>query len=117
MDVSHDSANPEDSEMLHDMAAAVKHGADVALGFDGDGDRCGVVDDEGEEIFADKSDRLVTLRRADKSRNSANCWAVRTVLRLIDGMFTYAVAFVVALASDKRQRLGQTAAHTLVVRK
>jgi phosphomannomutase/phosphoglucomutase len=41
--------------MLHDMAAAVrKHGADVALGFDGDGDRCGVVDDEGEEIFADK---------------------------------------------------------------
>ena len=29
-------------------------GADFALGFDGDGDRCGVVDDEGEEIFADK---------------------------------------------------------------
>jgi len=28
--------------------------ADVALGFDGDGDRCGVVDNEGEEIFADK---------------------------------------------------------------
>ena len=26
----------------------------MALGFDGDGDRCGVVDDEGEEIFADK---------------------------------------------------------------
>jgi phosphomannomutase/phosphoglucomutase len=51
----HYNANPEDSEMLHDMAHAVKaHGADVALGFDGDGDRCGVVDDEGEEIFADK---------------------------------------------------------------
>ena len=29
-------------------------GADVGLGFDGDGDRCGVVDDRGEEIFADK---------------------------------------------------------------
>src|SRR5690606_4018601 len=51
----HYNANPEDSEMLHDMAAAVKkHGAEVALGFDGDGDRCGVVDDEGEEIIADK---------------------------------------------------------------
>jgi phosphomannomutase/phosphoglucomutase len=37
------------------MADAVKaSGADLALGFDGDGDRCGVVDDEGEEIFADK---------------------------------------------------------------
>ncbi|HEX5775643.1 MAG TPA: phosphomannomutase/phosphoglucomutase [Caulobacteraceae bacterium] len=47
--------NPEDQEMLHAMAAAVReHGADLALGFDGDGDRCGVVDDEGEEIFADK---------------------------------------------------------------
>ncbi len=47
--------NPEAMEMLHDMAAAVRaSGADLALGFDGDGDRCGVVDDEGEEIFADK---------------------------------------------------------------
>jgi phosphomannomutase/phosphoglucomutase len=47
--------NPEDHVMLHAMAEAVReHGADVALGFDGDGDRCGVVDDEGEEIFADK---------------------------------------------------------------
>jgi phosphomannomutase/phosphoglucomutase len=51
----HYNANPEDSEMLHDMAHAVRqHGADLALGFDGDGDRCGVVDDEGDEIFADK---------------------------------------------------------------
>ncbi len=47
--------NPEALEMLHDMAHAVQAaGADLALGFDGDGDRCGVVDDEGEEIFADK---------------------------------------------------------------
>ena len=47
--------NPEDMKMLHAMADAVKeHGADVAVGFDGDGDRCGVVDNEGEEIFADK---------------------------------------------------------------
>jgi len=41
--------------MLHAMRDAVlEHGADVGLGFDGDGDRCGVVDNEGEEIFADK---------------------------------------------------------------
>ncbi|HEY2709036.1 MAG TPA: phosphomannomutase/phosphoglucomutase [Caulobacteraceae bacterium] len=47
--------NPEDHEMLAAMTRAVReHGADLALGFDGDGDRCGVVDDEGEEIFADK---------------------------------------------------------------
>ena len=52
--------NPEDMEMLHAMQSAVReHGADVALGFDGDGDRCGVVDDEGEEIFADKIGVLI----------------------------------------------------------
>src|SRR5664279_4525456 len=47
--------NPEDLHMLHAMAAKVlETGADVGLGFDGDGDRCGVVDNRGEEIFADK---------------------------------------------------------------
>ncbi|MFL9826618.1 phosphomannomutase/phosphoglucomutase [Rhodoplanes sp. SY1] len=47
--------NPEDLEMLHAIRDAVlENGADVGLGFDGDGDRCGVVDDKGEEIFADK---------------------------------------------------------------
>lgn len=51
----HYNPNPEALEMLHDMADSVRaSGADFALGFDGDGDRCGVVDDEGEEIFADK---------------------------------------------------------------
>jgi len=51
----HYNPNPEAMEMLHDMAAAVTaSGADLALGFDGDGDRCGVVDDTAEEIFADK---------------------------------------------------------------
>jgi phosphomannomutase/phosphoglucomutase len=47
--------NTEDMAMLHAMRDAVlMHKADVGLGFDGDGDRCGVVDNEGEEIFADK---------------------------------------------------------------
>ena len=47
--------NPEDMEMLHAIRDAVlEHRADVGVGFDGDGDRCGVVDNTGEEIFADK---------------------------------------------------------------
>ena len=47
--------NPEDMKMLHAISeAVVQHKANVGLGFDGDGDRCGVVDNEGHEIFADK---------------------------------------------------------------
>jgi phosphomannomutase/phosphoglucomutase len=47
--------NPEDLHMLHAMAEVVRaEGAEIALGFDGDGDRCGVVDGKGREIFADK---------------------------------------------------------------
>lgn len=64
--------NPEDSKMLHEMAKAVKeHGADVALGFDGDGDRCGVVDNTGEEIFADKIG-LMLARNLSKVHPGAN---------------------------------------------
>jgi uncharacterized RDD family membrane protein YckC len=42
---------------------------------------------------------------------------VRTLLRIVDGLFSYLVAFVAVLVSGKRQRLGDMAAHTLVVHK
>ena len=51
----HYNPNTEDLKMLHALADEVRRTkADVGLAFDGDGDRCGVVDNEGEEIFADK---------------------------------------------------------------
>ena len=51
----HYNPNPEDMQMLHAIRDKVlETGADLGLGFDGDGDRCGVVDNEGTEIFADK---------------------------------------------------------------
>lgn len=54
-DFPHHNPNPEALEMLHAMRDCVlQNQADLGLGFDGDGDRCGVVDNEGEEIFADK---------------------------------------------------------------
>jgi uncharacterized RDD family membrane protein YckC len=42
---------------------------------------------------------------------------IRTVLRLVDGLFSYLVAFITEMISGKRQRLGDMAAHTLVVHK
>src|ERR1700688_3934346 len=49
------NANPEDMEMLHAIRdAALAHKAARGFDFDGGADRCGVVDNTGEEIFADK---------------------------------------------------------------
>ncbi len=63
--------NPEDMEMLHEMARVVKEtGADLALGFDGDGDRCGVVDNTGHEIFADKIGVLLARDLAKTTPNA-----------------------------------------------
>ena len=63
--------NPEDLEMLHAIAKAVKdNNADVGFGFDGDGDRCGVIDDKGNEIYSDKIGLLIARNLASKRKNS-----------------------------------------------
>ena len=52
--------NPEDLEMLHQISKYVKeNNADIGFGFDGDGDRVGVIDNEGNEIFSDKIGLLI----------------------------------------------------------
>ena len=59
--------NPEDLKMLHAISKAVKdNNADIGFGFDGDGDRVGVISDKGEEIFSDKIGLLIA-RNLSKS--------------------------------------------------
>ncbi len=63
--------NPEDLEMLHEIARAVKdNNADIGFGFDGDGDRVGVIDDKGNEIFSDKIGLLIARNLSNKHKNS-----------------------------------------------
>ena len=63
--------NPEDLEMLHEIAKAVKENeADIGFGFDGDGDRVGVIDDKGNEIFSDKIGLLIARNLSKKYQNS-----------------------------------------------
>ena len=63
--------NPEDLEMLHEIAKAVKeNNADIGFGFDGDGDRVGVIDNEGNEIFSDKIGLLIARNLSTKHKNS-----------------------------------------------
>ena len=63
--------NPEDLEMLHEIAKSVKENkADVGFGFDGDGDRVGVIDNEGNEIFSDKIGLLIARNLSTLHKNS-----------------------------------------------
>ena len=63
--------NPEDLEMLHAISSAVKENkADIGFGFDGDGDRVGVIDDKGNEIFSDKIGLLIARNLSKDHQNS-----------------------------------------------
>ena len=63
--------NPEDLEMLHEIAKVVKEKqADIGFGFDGDGDRVGVIDNKGNEIFSDKIGLLIARNLSNKHKNS-----------------------------------------------
>ncbi|MDC3127387.1 phosphomannomutase/phosphoglucomutase [Candidatus Pelagibacter bacterium] len=63
--------NPEDLEMLHAISKAVKDNqADIGFGFDGDGDRCGVIDNHGNEIFSDKIGLLIARNLSVSHKNS-----------------------------------------------
>ncbi len=47
--------NPEDIGFLESIGKCVREEkADIGIGIDGDGDRLGVVDEKGEEVFSDK---------------------------------------------------------------
>ncbi len=63
--------NPEDLKMLNEIAKEVKkNNADIGFGFDGDGDRVGVIDDKGKEIFSDKIGLLIARNLSTSHKNS-----------------------------------------------
>ena len=63
--------NPEDLKMLRALGNAVKKNkADIGFAFDGDGDRLGVVDEKGHEIFSDKIGLLLARNLSSNNKNS-----------------------------------------------
>jgi uncharacterized RDD family membrane protein YckC len=63
--------------------------------------------------------RIVGIRVVDEEGDVAGFGAaiVRNLLRVVDGLFFYLVGAIFALTSPRGQRLGDRAAHTLVVRR
>ncbi len=63
--------NPEDLKMLQAISESVtENNADIGFGFDGDGDRVGVIDNKGNEIFSDKIGLLIARNLSEKHKNS-----------------------------------------------
>ncbi len=63
--------NPEDMEMLHAISKAViDNNVDIGFGFDGDGDRCGVIDNKGKEIISDKIGLLIARNLSKDHKKS-----------------------------------------------
>ena len=63
--------NPEDLKMLEAISKCVReNNADIGFGFDGDGDRVGVIDEKGEEIYADKIGLVIARNLSNTYKNS-----------------------------------------------
>ncbi len=61
-------ANPLDPANLVDLQAAVRaHGADLGLAFDGDADRCFVVDERGEPVSPSAITALIARREVARA--------------------------------------------------
>jgi phosphomannomutase/phosphoglucomutase len=59
--------NPEDLKMLHAISKVViENKADIGFGFDGDGDRVGVIDNNGNEIYSDKIGLIIAQNLSKK---------------------------------------------------
>ena len=57
--------------MLRAISKCVKeNNADIGFGFDGDGDRVGVIDNIGNEIFSDKIGLLIARNLSEKHKGS-----------------------------------------------
>jgi len=64
-------ANPLNPENLVDLQRAVReHGADIGLAFDGDADRCFVVDEHGDPVSPSSITALVAVRELAKHPGS-----------------------------------------------
>lgn len=67
----HHEANPIDPENLRDLQRAVlEHRADLGLAFDGDADRCFVIDEQGRAVDPSTLTALIAVRELQRSPGS-----------------------------------------------
>lgn len=78
-------ANPEEAENMEDLMDAVQdHNADLGIGFDGDGDRVGVVDEKGKHYNADWLLMLLSRDLLSRQKGAKIVFDVKVSQLLID---------------------------------
>ena len=100
-------ANPLDPANLVDLQAAVReHGADLGLAFDGDADRCFVVDADGEPVSPSAVTGLVAVREIERARAGGD-----TSVSIVHNVITSAAVREIVLeagATPVRTRVGHS---------
>lgn len=77
-------ANPLEPANLVDLQAAVlEHGADFGLAFDGDADRCFVIDELGQPVTPSAVAAIVALREITRVRAAGETGEIRVIHNLI----------------------------------
>jgi phosphomannomutase len=100
-------ANPLEPENLRDLqAAVVEHGADLGLAFDGDADRCFVVDENGDPVSPSAITALVGLREV--AREQAAGHASPTVIHNLITSRVVPDLLTAAGAETVRTRVGHS---------
>ena len=101
-------ANPLDPANLVDLQAAVReHGADIGLAFDGDADRCFVVDADGEPVSPERRHR-VSSRSA---RSTGPARAATPSVSIVHNVISSAAVREIVLEADAtpvRTRVGHS---------
>ncbi|MGA7075634.1 MAG: RDD family protein [Halobacteriota archaeon] len=75
-----------------------------------------LLEGHGGQTVGKKAVKIRVVREADGSPIDYGEAAVRTLLRIIDGLFAYLIGAILIWSSDKKQRLGDRVAHTIVVK-
>ncbi|MBG0740077.1 phosphomannomutase/phosphoglucomutase [Paeniglutamicibacter antarcticus] len=82
-------ANPLEPANLRDLqAAVVAHGADIGLAFDGDADRCFVIDEKGDPVSPSAITALVARREIARAKAGSAVHAPETTPVIIHNLIT-----------------------------